>query len=74
MRVRKATALLVMGLGLGGVGGFVGGLVQDLARRKAGPGEGTLWWDEDAAGPRSAESRGVVHGTQTRTAHSRLAL
>ena len=69
MRVQKRTALLAVGLGLGGVSGFLGSLIQDRAHWGATTGDLHL----SLSGERllvTAESKGAIHGTQARTADS----
>ncbi len=70
MRVRgRAAALVAVGLGLGGVGGFLGGLWQDRSHGGAGWVSPRLSLSEDRS-LLTAEPKGVVHGTQARTAHA----
>ncbi|MEZ0094193.1 hypothetical protein ABH925_005385 [Streptacidiphilus sp. EB129] len=87
MRVRSWTVLVIAGLGVGGLGGFLGGLIHDCSRRNAELPLSGLSWSKDTevttaevkstekmiAEKMTAESRGSVHGTQARTADSRLA-
>jgi hypothetical protein len=76
MRVRRRTAMLTaIGLGVGGVAGFMGELIRDRSHRGASAAWAGLRWTEDVESPPvTAEPKGVVHGTQAGTAHSRLAL